>query len=262
MFADSIPVSILYAPPARTFVEDYLKPHRPVVIRGAIDDWPALAKWSPAWFKRRFGSVRVETYAVQEGELVFDPHRGLVEDKILLSEFLDELSAGRPATRRIRSRILEVLPELMNDLTVPIYCRDTLKLEPNLWFSAPHTFSRLHFDQPQNLLVQVLGRKQVVLFPPSQSRLLYPHPPFSPVAQFSQIDLRAPDFARFPRLKKAKPLQATLSPGEMLFIPGGFWHYIESPETTVSVGFRWWPWKRLPLLLAAEVYKRLRGHSR
>jgi hypothetical protein len=76
------------------------------------------------------------------------------------------------------------------------------------------------------------------------------------------VTLRAPDLAKFPRLRKAKPLRATLAPGEMLFIPGGFWHYIESPDATLSVGFRWWPWKRLPRLVAAELYKRLRGHNR
>jgi hypothetical protein len=86
----------------------------------------------------------MDTYAVKDGELVFDRRTGLVSDRIPLSDFLDELSGERAVTHRIRARILDVLPELMSDLEVPIYCRHRLKLEPNLWFSAPGTFSRLN----------------------------------------------------------------------------------------------------------------------
>ena len=37
--------------PYEEFACDYLFPHKPVVISGALDKWPAMTKWSPDFFK-------------------------------------------------------------------------------------------------------------------------------------------------------------------------------------------------------------------
>jgi lysine-specific demethylase 8 len=156
----------------------------------------------------------------------------------------------------------EELPALLADVEAPSYCRNGLPIELNLWISGPRTFSRLHFDQPHNLLAEVAGEKRAILIPASERRFVYPSPLGSAAAQFSRVDLRAPDLARFPALRRAHPLEGVVRPGDALFIPGGHWHYLEAEEATISVGIRWWPWTRLPLLLAADAYKRLRGHTR
>ena len=55
-----------------------------------------------------------------------------------------------------------------------------------------------------------------------------------------QVDLRA-----FPAFARARPLSATLAPGDALFIPAGFWHHIAAAGSTeanncvMSVNF-WW----------------------
>src|SRR5262245_38667938 len=44
--------------PAR-FAVEYLRPAVPVVLSGAVDGWPAIAKWSHSWFADAFGDRRV-----------------------------------------------------------------------------------------------------------------------------------------------------------------------------------------------------------
>ena len=35
----------------RDFIEHFVAPRRPVVLTDAIHDWPALGRWTPAWFR-------------------------------------------------------------------------------------------------------------------------------------------------------------------------------------------------------------------
>jgi lysine-specific demethylase 8 len=225
-----------------------------------MTDWRALGTWTPSTLAARFGDRRVNTYASRDGELMFDRTTGLVAEQRTLAELTGELEGPTPARHRVRSRLLDEVPELLGEVKTPCYCRRGHRLEPNLWMSAPNTRSRLHFDQPETLLAQLHGTKRIILFPPSDRRYLYAESPFSPIAQFSRADLASPDLGAFPALSRAHPQACELRPGEMLYMPGGFWHYVESREATISVGFRWWRLCDVPILLAAELWKRARGH--
>lgn len=54
-----------------------------------------------------------------------------------------------------------------------------------------------------------------------------------------QKQRRAEQAARFPLLGQAQYAETVLHPGECLFIPRGWWHYITSLDTSCSVSF-WW----------------------
>lgn len=43
----------------------------------------------------------------------------------------------------------------------------------------------------------------------------------------------------FPEFKDAKYVEEILGPGEALYIPRGWWHYVESLSVSCSVSF-WW----------------------
>jgi len=46
--------------PYDVFVRDYLTQGRPLIIRNATPEWPALKKWTPQFFKERFGPKMVQ----------------------------------------------------------------------------------------------------------------------------------------------------------------------------------------------------------
>lgn len=55
-----------------------------------------------------------------------------------------------------------------------------------------------------------------------------------------QVDLDAPDAAqRFPGLAGAAFWDCLLRPGQMLYVPPGWWHYMRALTTSFSVSF-WW----------------------
>ncbi|KAJ8318263.1 hypothetical protein KUTeg_003354 [Tegillarca granosa] len=92
----------------------------------------------------------------------------------------------------------------------------------------------------ENLFSQLKGHKRFIMFPPSQFDCLYPYPVYHPCDRQSQVDFDEPDFERFPNFKKAHGFETFVGPGDVLYIPMYWWHYVESvPDEghTISVTF-------------------------
>ena len=128
---------------------------------------------------------------------------------------------------------------------VPLYVGDDVGAV-NVWIGTAGTKTRLHYDAYNNLLCQVAGYKFVRLFSPSQSGLLYTiaggaSGGVGPDAQgnISAVDVEHPDGTAHPRFGDAQPFDCVLGPGDALFIPKGWWHYVRSLSVSVSVNF-WW----------------------
>lgn len=95
-----------------------------------------------------------------------------------------------------------------------------------------------HYDEQQNLFAQLCGSKRVVLFSPDDFCALYPFPVHHPNDRQSMVDFDRPDERRFPRFGAAAPLEATLQPGEVLYIPQYWWHHVENlSHGCVSLNF-------------------------
>lgn len=54
-----------------------------------------------------------------------------------------------------------------------------------------------------------------------------------------QVDVENPDLEKFPKFAEAPFLSCILSPGELLFIPVKYWHYVRALDLSFSVSF-WW----------------------
>ncbi|CAL1528166.1 unnamed protein product [Lymnaea stagnalis] len=94
-----------------------------------------------------------------------------------------------------------------------------------------------------NLVTQILGRKLWILFPPEDSPFLYPtRVPFEESSVFTQVNIRKPDLSLHPKFKLTHPVVVTLSPGQTLYVPRHWWHYVESLDPSISVNV-WIPSK-------------------
>ncbi|MGH7289813.1 MAG: cupin-like domain-containing protein [Myxococcota bacterium] len=129
-----------------------------------------------------------------------------------------------------------------------------------MWIGKAGTVMPLHRDVPHNFHVHLSGRKRWLLFAPSAR--VYPRGVFSGMPNFASVDPEQPDYERFPRLRGATALGATLNAGETLFIPQGWWHHIRSLDNAVSMNF-WWGGPLVQLAsLASTAFKRLSGIRR
>ncbi|XP_021490317.1 HSPB1-associated protein 1 isoform X2 [Meriones unguiculatus] len=110
--------------------------------------------------------------------------------------------------------------------------------ESTLWIGSLGAHTPCHLDSYGcNLVFQVQGRKTWHLFPPEDTPFLYPtRIPYEESSVFSKINVVNPDLKRFPQFQKARRHMVTLSPGQVLFVPRHWWHYVESVDpATVSI---------------------------
>ena len=86
-----------------------------------------------------------------------------------------------------------------------------------------------------NLLVQVTGRKRVVLFSPRDASNLYLTGDKSRV-----LDIDSPDLATsFPRFAKVTRHECLLESGDILFIPALWFHNVVSLDFSAAVNVFW-----------------------
>lgn len=248
------------APSERVFREKYLRPGVPVVLRGLIDDWPALRTWSTTYLRERYGEARLPTLTLVDG-VARAARRGLVTTPTRFQEVLDDMDAG--VSRKYLMARVDALPASMQaDLRDFRYCQKAAWRQAKLWCSGPQTRSALHFDVNDNLLAIISGRKRFALFSPADTPNLYPGGLLAGVANASQVDFDAIDELRFPRTSIAQPWVCVLEPGETLFLPRRWWHHVASTESTMSLNTWWSTNLRLMLNAAAGAFNLLYSVSR
>ncbi|XP_029385689.1 HSPB1-associated protein 1 homolog [Echeneis naucrates] len=110
--------------------------------------------------------------------------------------------------------------------------------ESTLWIGTEGANTPCHLDSYGcNLVLQIQGRKRWHLFPPDDTSKLYPtRIPYEESSVFSQVDVLRPDLRKFPKFQRARVHTVTLEPGQVLYVPRHWWHYVESVDpVTVSV---------------------------
>jgi hypothetical protein len=114
---------------------------------------------------------------------------------------------------------------------------------PTLWLGNSAMVAA-HFDVHDNVACVALGKRRFTLFPPDQVANLYVGPTLDAPGgvPISTVDLAAPDLARFPRFAEALSAaqEATLAPGDAIFIPTPWWHAVESLDPINVLVNYWW----------------------
>lgn len=227
--------------PGDSFLHEFYAPARPVVIKGAMEGWPALSRWTPDYLASAIGNAPVEFQGGRAGaadyELVKDRHRM----RAPFRQFIDLVRDGG------NDAYITAYNNAANDAAFAPLQRDLGHLDQYLtrapgmlWIGGAGTFTPLHFDLTNNLLAQVTGTKRVHLIPPSQShRLAHNRHVFSDVQ-----DITDPaKLAAYPLARDVLRYEVELTPGDLLFIPIGWWHQVraESFSTMLTYTNFLWP---------------------
>lgn len=240
----AISIEKVATPSAKEFYRRFVRPGRPIIIKGAGLSLGALHRWNSTYLKTVAGDRRVPVEFSPDKEFALPERIG--NDRIYSSfaRFIDYLIYGN-ATSQMTYYLAQIdtrryLPELVGDVVRPLFAPHAKTMRPPyLWMGIGGNASTLHYDSYDNLYAMISGRKHIILFPPSDRRNLYPYEDHPKHRHFSRVNLRYPDLVRFPRLLETRPFECVLCRGDILYIPEGWWHYLRSHGLNVAVNW-WW----------------------
>ncbi len=238
-------------PDVPSFRSRYFKPNKPVILLGTQRDWPARS-WTAEGLKQRLGDLQVSPVVLNEGHVHVDLERGLVDEPMTFRAYIDQLGEPPPPRYSLTVGLDGPLADLRQDLSVPPYCLGSIFMKVNLWVAPQRTITDAHYDMLHNLLAQVRGRRLVTLFAPEDTPFLYPYPLRTLHWHHSQVQVEAPDLVRFPNFRRARALRVELMPGDLLFIPRGWWHQVEALEPSIAVNFFWLTPRLIPEIALAK----------
>jgi hypothetical protein len=114
----------------------------------------------------------------------------------------------------------------------------------NCRFGQSGTLTELHYDTSRNFVAVFRGLKRYVLLPPEEYDHLHIHDSIChPHKRHSLCDLRNPKnldpaTSTCPNIFKAKALQKVLKPGEVLYIPSHWFHYVLTLDKNMQCNIR------------------------
>lgn len=223
------------------FTSKFMKANIPVIIEDFIDsESPALKNWNYDYFKEIAGDQEVDVYGEEIHSLDRAASKPLARMKF--SEYLDLISREKTKYRLFLFNLLKIKPELKKDVVYKDITKGkVLSWLPFMFFGGEGSNTRNHVDIDMShvFLTQYQGIKRVWLFPLNQSDLLYKLP-----YNFHSItNLKTSTSEEFPGLKYLKGYEAVLKPGETLYMPSGWWHFIQYETEGYSISVRALPFQ-------------------
>ena len=253
--------------------KSYLIESKPVIVTDSQTEWKTRFKWTSDFFATTYGGCEVicndRAPARAKDRDSKRPQRSV---KMLLSDYKKYMEchvadeAKDPPLYLNGWHAFKHFPELLGDIGYPNslyfaedhtemilqeidraisgrkqarmdseWVHNTDVLLNKVFLGPAGNITRLHFDahNAHGWLAQIKGRKLFILFPPGDSKFLYPLD--GEATTQSPIDPLSPDLDSYPLFSNATLFFAVLQEGETLLVPEGWWHYAVSLETSITV---------------------------
>jgi hypothetical protein len=202
----------------------------PFLITGLVERWP-LSALTPQTLRDRFSHLPVRARIGDYINTAFAPDRAMQDMSML--EYLELVATGTHDLPPYLGNL--ELRELNRLCHWPAYF-DKMG-PPRFWLGPAGTVTPLHCDYDDNLFAQVWGSKRIFLAPPHHDEFLYPSEA-NAILFGSPFDPEAPDFERFPLARQATTIECIVNPGDMLYVPAGWYHQVRALTFSLSAN-RW-----------------------
>ena len=213
----------------------------PFLMRGLVQRWP-LSTLAPDVLRQQFSHVPVRARVGDYINTAFAADRAMQD--MSMGQYLDLVAEGKYALPPYLGNL--ELRELNRLCHWPTYF-DKMG-PPRFWVGPAGTVTPLHCDYDDNIFAQVWGRKRIFLSPPHHDVFLYPSEA-NAILFGSPFDPEAPDFERFPLARQASMIECIVEPGDMLYVPAGWYHQVRA--LTFSLSSNRWA-RAVPLALHGD----------
>lgn len=220
------------------FFDMYYYSNRPVILTGTFDGWPARMKWNFDYFRARCGECEVEVQFGRDSDARYEINQPKHKRMMRFRDYVDLVERSGKTndfymTANNTSHNRTALAALWDDVApIAPYLDPTSPDTGFFWLGPAGTKTPFHHDLTNNFMAQVIGRKRVMLVSSLDTPSMY-----NDLHCYSQVDGGALDYARFERLKDVQVLECVIEPGDLLFLPIGWWHYVEGLDPSVTMTF-------------------------
>jgi hypothetical protein len=221
------------------FRDRYYAANRPVILTGLMIGWQAMTRWTPQYLKSIAGDQTIEVMMGRDADPKYEMNARVHRQNLRFADYIDMVYSGKVTNDYylVANNGFLQRPEmrtLLDDFTpFSEYLRHTEEgRQCFLWFGPAGTVTPLHRDTSNILIAQVAGRKRYRMIPASQWQYLYNNE-----GVFSDVDCARPDLERYPEFRKATVTDVIVEPGEVLFMPVGWWHHVLAVDVSITVSF-------------------------
>ncbi len=220
---------------SEAFFAEYYSTLTPVVLTGLTDHWPGR-QWTLQSLADRVGNPEVEVQRDRERDPDFELNSIAHKQKMRWHDVLAML-ADDPDTNDfyvtannsgVNRKALNALWQDVGDL--PGYLGKSPLGDGFFWMGPKGTVTPWHHDLTQNLLVNMVGTKRVALVSPAETPRMQNHRHC-----FSRLGAD-------PAPKGVRLLTVDIGPGDILFIPVGWWHHVTGLSLTIGMSFTNFVW--------------------
>ncbi|WP_373922579.1 cupin-like domain-containing protein [Pseudoduganella sp. SL102] len=202
----------------------------PFLMMGVTDRWP-LAALTVQSLREHYSHLPVRARVGDYVSTAFAADRAMRDMGML--EYLDLVAAGTEGLPPYLGNL--ELRELNRLCHWPAYFDKVGP--PRFWLGPAGTVTPLHCDYDDNVFAQVWGSKRIMLAPPHHDEFLYPNEA-NAILFGSPFDPECPDFDRFPLARQASTIECIVGPGDMLYVPAGWFHQVRALTFSLSSN-RW-----------------------
>ena len=234
-----MPIDVVEDISKEDFREKYLLPRKPVVIRNMAKKWPAYQKWTMEYIKEVVGDVEVPLYDSSKADPAAPINSSAM--KMKFGEYIDLIQREPTNLRIFFFDPIKNAKKLLEDYISPKELMGGfLDKYPSMFFGGKGSETFLHYDIDMAHIFHTHfnGRKKILLFDNKWKERLY----LLPFATYALEDynIAKPDFEKFPALNGIEGIECYLEHGDTLFMPTGWWHYMEYLDGSFSISLRAW----------------------
>jgi len=213
---------------------DFKVINRPYLIKHYAKDWYACKNWSFEFLKNLDPNLKVNAVVgnMYSGEKKFV--------SIKFEDYIKKIISTDTNAFLSTFHLFDKFPDLKKHINYQNIKKNSIIYNLLSWIGPKSTITGFHADWAENINIQIKGKKIFYLVSPKYNKNMYPSGKFERFSTGSLVDLKSYDKNKFPLFEESEIIKVILEAGDAIYLPRGWWHYVESLEPSINVSIHYW----------------------
>jgi hypothetical protein len=220
---------------AAEFWSEFVCKQKPIIVRGAVENWPAIQKWGTAGYLESISLNLPIRFARTYNPIPVDPFLKYALEEGTLDDFIKETrESSADSTFSIPGA---PVPDKWGlDLGDYGILSETGALDSQVYpsrrlFIYKNASTEWHYHvADETLTTQLLGKKRISIFKPDAESWAQ----YADVIEANFHHLESSS-CFFPAGKQVEIFEAEMGPGDVVYVPPFWWHGVDTLDSSLGV---------------------------